>query len=148
MIGPRRILLPSVRPHRIVMIFADQDSPLPEPVPALGMTYIRASELGCALECDLKIGGHKPLAELLPTTGRLSMRRWPANAAAKPAWATWSFRTIQGTRPNFNRRCRSPYEPQGNRRCAASLIKRLYELFSPMEPSEILRCNKAQSRPA
>jgi hypothetical protein len=63
-----------------VMIFADQDSPLPEPVPALGMTYIRASELGCALECDLKIGRHKPLAELLPTTGRLSMRRWPANA--------------------------------------------------------------------
>jgi hypothetical protein len=63
-----------------VMIFADQGSPLPEPVPALGMTYIRASELGCALECDLKIGRYKPLAELLPTTGRLSMRRWPANA--------------------------------------------------------------------
>jgi hypothetical protein len=63
-----------------VMIFADQDSPLPEPVPAPGMTYIRASELGCALECNLKIGRHKPLAELLPTTGRWSTRRWPANA--------------------------------------------------------------------
>ena len=28
------------------------------------------------------------------------------------------------------------------------MIKRLYELFSPLEPSEILRWNKAQSRPA
>jgi hypothetical protein len=32
--------------------------PAPPPVPVPGMTYIRASEIGCALDCDLR-SGHK-----------------------------------------------------------------------------------------
>jgi len=33
--------------------------PAAAPVPSPGMTYIRASEIGCALDCDLKTGGNK-----------------------------------------------------------------------------------------
>lgn len=33
--------------------------PAPPPVPVPGMTYIRASEIGCALDCDLRNGRNK-----------------------------------------------------------------------------------------
>ena len=33
--------------------------PAPPPVPVPGMTYVRASEIGCALDCDLRNGRHK-----------------------------------------------------------------------------------------
>ena len=33
--------------------------PAPPPTPVAGMTYIRASEIGCALDCDLKTGRNK-----------------------------------------------------------------------------------------
>lgn len=33
--------------------------PAPPPTPVVGMTYIRASEIGCALDCDLKTGRNK-----------------------------------------------------------------------------------------
>lgn len=33
--------------------------PAPAPVPVPGMTYIRASEIGCALDCDLRNGRNK-----------------------------------------------------------------------------------------
>jgi Glycosyl hydrolases family 28 len=33
--------------------------PAPPPVPVPGMTYIRASEIGCALDCDLRNGNNK-----------------------------------------------------------------------------------------
>ncbi len=33
--------------------------PAPPPVPVSGMTYIRASEIGCALDCDLRNGRNK-----------------------------------------------------------------------------------------
>src|ERR1700688_3545286 len=33
--------------------------PAPPPVPVPGMTYIRASEIGCALDCDLRDGRNK-----------------------------------------------------------------------------------------
>ncbi len=33
--------------------------PAPPPVPVPGMTYIRASEIGCALDCNLKNGRNK-----------------------------------------------------------------------------------------
>src|SRR6202140_3447074 len=33
--------------------------PAPPPVPVRGMTYIRASEIGCALDCDLRDGRNK-----------------------------------------------------------------------------------------
>ncbi len=33
--------------------------PAPPPVPVAGMTYIRASEIGCALDCNLKNGRNK-----------------------------------------------------------------------------------------
>ncbi len=33
--------------------------PAPPPVPQAGMTYIRASEIGCALDCDLRTGRNK-----------------------------------------------------------------------------------------
>ena len=33
--------------------------PAPPPVPVRGMTYIRASEIGCALDCDLRNGRNK-----------------------------------------------------------------------------------------
>ena len=33
--------------------------PAPPPTPVAGMTYIRASEIGCALDCDLRTGRNK-----------------------------------------------------------------------------------------
>jgi len=33
--------------------------PAPAPTPVAGMTYIRASEIGCALDCDLRTGHNK-----------------------------------------------------------------------------------------
>lgn len=33
--------------------------PAPPPTPAAGMTYLRASEIGCALDCDLRNGRNK-----------------------------------------------------------------------------------------
>ena len=33
--------------------------PAPAPAPVAGMTYIRASEIGCALDCDLRTGRNK-----------------------------------------------------------------------------------------
>lgn len=33
--------------------------PAPAPTPVAGMTYIRASEIGCALDCDLRTGRNK-----------------------------------------------------------------------------------------
>src|SRR5437660_8286610 len=33
--------------------------PAPSPTPVPGMTYIRASEIGCALDCDLRNGRNK-----------------------------------------------------------------------------------------
>ena len=54
------------------------------PVPVPGMTYIRASEIGCALDCDLANGSTSRRAARLQTMGRASMQRWPARRRANP----------------------------------------------------------------
>jgi hypothetical protein len=43
--------------------------PAPPPVPIPGMTYIRASEIGCALDCDLRSGKKKRTAGLATDDG-------------------------------------------------------------------------------
>jgi Glycosyl hydrolases family 28 len=56
--------------------------PAPPPVPVPGMTYIRASEIGCALDCDLRYGNNK-------YTGRAATDDGPRiNAAMAGASAT------------------------------------------------------------
>ena len=52
------------------------------PVPVAGMTYVRASQIGCALDCDLETG-------LNPHTGRAATDDAPAiNAAMAGATAS------------------------------------------------------------
>ena len=43
-----------------------------------GMTYIRASEIGCALDCDLALGLNNMEGAVLPMMRPASMPRWQA----------------------------------------------------------------------
>src|SRR5271166_1249449 len=58
--------------------------PAPAPVPVPGMTYIRASEIGCALDCDLRNGRNKHTGGLATDDGPRINAAMAGAAASNP----------------------------------------------------------------
>ena len=52
--------------------------PAAPPTPVAGMTYIKASEIGCALDCKLETGRNKYTGGAATDDGPVSMQQWPA----------------------------------------------------------------------